>query len=103
MLDPAREECDLHIGAASIFFMQLELLEAQRFIALCHNEGTILDEERILATTSTSLLAYQPGLAPDLRAFFAFAVVPKAQSRARARHAATADDHSNEVAKNLVG
>jgi hypothetical protein len=30
--------------------MQLNLLETQRFAALCHNEGPTLDEEPILAT-----------------------------------------------------
>src|SRR5438128_4376592 len=33
---------------------------------------------------------------------FAFAVVPKVQSRARARHTTSADDHTEEVAKNLL-
>jgi hypothetical protein len=50
MLDPASQKCDLHIRAAGIFVMQLKLLETQRFTALCHNEGPILDEEPILAT-----------------------------------------------------
>ena len=50
MLDPAGEKCDLHIRAAGIFFMELELLETRRFGALCHNEGAILDEDRVLAT-----------------------------------------------------
>jgi hypothetical protein len=52
MLDPAREKCDLHICAARIFVMQLELLKTQRFVALCHNEGATLDEEAVLATAS---------------------------------------------------
>ena len=50
MLDPVSEKCDLHIRAAGIFLMQLELLKIQRLVALCHNEGAILDEERVLAT-----------------------------------------------------
>jgi hypothetical protein len=50
MLDPASEKCDLHVRAAGIFVMQLKLLEAQRFGALCHNEAATLDEEPILAT-----------------------------------------------------
>lgn len=54
MLDPAGEKCDLHIRAAGIFVMQLKLLETQRFAALCHNEGAILDEEPIFATAQTS-------------------------------------------------
>ena len=36
MLDPAREERDLHIRAAGIFLMQLELLEIRRLRVLCH-------------------------------------------------------------------
>ena len=50
MLDPAGEKCDLHIRAAGIFVMQLDLLEIQRLVALSHNEGAILDEESIFAT-----------------------------------------------------
>ena len=50
MLDPAGQKCDLHIRAASIFFMQLELRETRRLVALCHNEGANLDEDRVLAT-----------------------------------------------------
>ena len=52
MLDPAGQKCDLHIRAAGIFFMQLELLETRRLVALCHNEGVNLDEDRLLATAS---------------------------------------------------
>ena len=50
MLDPVREKCDLHIRAAGIFIMQLELLEIRRLVALCHNEAPIVAEEPILAT-----------------------------------------------------
>ena len=50
VLDPVSEKCDLHIRAAGIFLMQLELLKIRRLVALCHNEGAILDEERVLAT-----------------------------------------------------
>ena len=50
MLDPVREKCDLHIRAAGIFVMQLELLEIQRLVTLSHNEGPIVAEEPILAT-----------------------------------------------------
>src|SRR5436305_5452134 len=39
MLDPAREKCDLHIRATSIFIMQLELLEVQHCRALCHKRS----------------------------------------------------------------
>ena len=50
MLDPAGEKCDLHIRAAGVVFMQLELLKAQRLGALCHNEGANVDEDFGLAT-----------------------------------------------------
>jgi hypothetical protein len=50
MLDPVRKKCDLHIRAAGIFLMQLKLLKIRRLVALCHNEGANLDEDRILAT-----------------------------------------------------
>ena len=50
MLDPAGQKCDLHIRAAGILFMQLELREIRRLVALCHNEGANLDEDRVLAT-----------------------------------------------------
>ena len=50
MLDPAGQKCDLHIRAAGIFFMQLEVLQTRRLVALCHNEGANLDEDRSLAT-----------------------------------------------------
>jgi hypothetical protein len=54
MLDPVREECDLHIRAAGIVVMQLELLEIRRLIALGHNEAPIVAEEPIFATAQTS-------------------------------------------------
>ena len=50
MLDPVREKCDLHIRAAGIFVMQLELLEIRRLVALSHNEAPIVAEEPIFAT-----------------------------------------------------
>jgi hypothetical protein len=50
MLDPVREKCDLHIRAAGIFVMQLELLEIKRLVTLSHNEGPIVAEEPIFAT-----------------------------------------------------
>src|SRR5918996_2772903 len=77
MLDPAGEECDLHIRAAGIFVMQLNLLEIQRLVALSHNEGPIVAEEPILATA-------QPPTPASADVFlnwmpFAFAIVPKAE------------------------
>jgi len=53
MLNPVSEKCDLHIRTAGIFCMQLELLEAQRFRAICHLEVPIVSEERTLATRIT--------------------------------------------------
>ena len=50
MLDPVREKCDLHIRAAGIFVMQLELLEIQRLVTVSHNEEPIVAEELIFAT-----------------------------------------------------
>ena len=50
MLDPVREKCDLHIRAAGIFVMQLELREIRRLVALSHNEAPIVAEEPIFAT-----------------------------------------------------
>jgi hypothetical protein len=55
MLDPVRKKCDLHIRAAGIFLMQLELLEIRRLVALYHNEGANVDEDRILATHALKL------------------------------------------------
>ena len=54
MLDPVREKCHLHIRAAGIFIMQLELLEIRRLVALSHNEAPIVAEEAIFATAQTS-------------------------------------------------
>ena len=54
MLDPVSEKCDLHIRAAGIFLMQLKLRKIRRLVALCHNEGANVDEDRILATASTN-------------------------------------------------
>ena len=50
MLDPVRQQCDLHIRAAGIFVMQLELLEIRRLVAFSHNEGPIVADELIFAT-----------------------------------------------------
>jgi hypothetical protein len=40
----------LHIRAAGILVMQLELLEIQRLVTLSHNEGPIVAEEPVFAT-----------------------------------------------------
>ena len=73
MLDPAREKRDLHIRAAGIFVMQLELLEVRPLVARCHNEGRIVTEEPILATQIAPPLASKiqtPARNPSLNAFW---------------------------------
>jgi len=55
MLDPTRQKCDLHIRAAGIVIVQLELLKTDCFVALCHNEALILDEEPVFATAEAQL------------------------------------------------
>ena len=100
MLDPVREECDLHIRAAGIFVMQLEFLEIRRLVALSHNEGATVDEESIFATALrgedqlgfVSLLDWMS---------FPFAVVPKAEPCTRTDSARTADDYAKEVAQKM--
>ena len=77
VLDPARKKRDLHICAAGIFLMQLELLETRRLVTLCHNEGANLDEEPVLATAHL-LRPYGIGAFRKQLAF-AFAVVPQMQ------------------------
>jgi hypothetical protein len=74
MLDPAGQKCDLHIRAAGIFLMQLELLETRRLVALCHNEGANVDEDRILATHA--LKPAPRHLYQSCRVAFSFAVIP---------------------------
>ena len=61
MLDPAGKKCDLHIRAASIFFMQLELLEIRRLVAFSHNEAPIVAEESIFATVQPSFVPKRDG------------------------------------------
>src|SRR5262249_18822392 len=104
MLDPAGEKCDLHIRAASIFVMQLELLEIQRLVALCHNEVPTLDEESIFATSERG----QKGRLRRVRSawisflswiLFPFAVVPETQFRARTRPARARNDCTKEFPK----
>ena len=102
MLDPVREKCDLHIRAAGIFIMQLELLEIRRLVALSHNEGATVDGKSIFATAQrcegqlglVSLLGWMS---------FPFAVVPKAELSTRTDSAGTADDCAKELAKKLFG
>ena len=69
MLDPVREKCDLHIRAARIFIMQLELLEIRRLVALSHNEGATVDEESIFATVQRGEGSSWIGFAPRLDVF----------------------------------
>ena len=98
MLDPAGEKCDLHIRAASIFVMQLELLEIQRLVALCHNEGRIVTEEPILATEQTGDVSRYVLLS---RMSFPFAVVPKGKLFTRTDAPGTADDYAKEFAQKM--
>lgn len=100
MLDPVREKCDLHIRAAGIFVMQLELLEIQRLVALSHNEGATVDGKSIFATAQRG--EGQCGLVFVLSWMsFPFAVVPKAELCARTDSARTADDYAKEVAQKM--
>jgi len=69
MFDPVREKCDLHIRAAGIFLMQLELLEIRRLVALSHNEGATVDEESIFATAQRGEGQPWIGFAPKLDVF----------------------------------
>ena len=100
MLDPVREKCHLHIRAAGIFIMQLELLEVRRLVALSHNEDATVDEESIFATAQRG--EGQLGLVSLLGWMsFPFAVVPKAELCTRTDSAPTADDHTKEVAQKM--
>src|SRR6266567_981665 len=99
MLDPAGEKCDLHIRAAGIFFMQLELLEVRRLVALCHNEAPIVTEERILATARQPQRHRSPWFLS--RMCFPFSVVPKAELCARTDSARTADDYAKEFGQKM--
>jgi len=47
--NPAGEEGDLHIRAAGIFLMELELLHVHRVTAFCHKRAGIVGEEWGLA------------------------------------------------------
>jgi hypothetical protein len=99
MLDPAGKKCDLHIRAASIFLMQLELLEIRRLVALSHNEGPIVAEEPIFATAHPAAPA---SVDVDLGYMtFPFAVVPKAELFTRTDSARTAEDYAKEFAQKI--
>ena len=100
MLDPAREKCDLHIRAAGVFVMQLELLKIRRLVALCHNEAPIVAEERILATGPPSH-GGAGGRDPSSGMSFPLAVVPKAKLCTRADSARTAEDYAKEFAQKI--
>src|SRR3954467_11200002 len=50
--DPASEERDLHIGAACILFVELELLHVHRVTAFCHKRAGSVGEEWALASAS---------------------------------------------------
>jgi len=97
MLDPAGQKCDLHIRAARIFIVQLELLET--FGALCHNEAVTLVEEPVLATGQ--LFGSCRAGAIHRQPLLAFAVVPKAELCSRTDSARTADDYAKEFAQEM--
>ena len=99
MLDPVSEKCDLHIRAAGIFVMQLELLEIQRLVALSHNEGPIVAEEPILATVQIR----DPASAGVFLSWmsFPFAVVPKAELCTRTDSAGTTENHAEEFGQKI--
>ena len=99
MLDPVREKCDLHIRAAGIFLMQLELLEIRRLVALSHNEGPIVAEEPIFATAQTTRACTSRVFLSRMP--FAFAVVPKAKLFTRTDSARTAEDYAKEFAQKI--
>ena len=100
MLDPVRKECDLHIRAAGISIMQLELLEIRRLVALSHNEGATVDEESIFATAQRG--EGQLGLVLLLSWMsFPFAVVPKAELFTRPDSARTPEDYAKEFAQKI--
>src|SRR5262249_43995052 len=99
MLDPVREKCDLHIRAAGILIMQLELLEIQRLVALSHNEGPYCNRR-----TDLSNRPNQPPLKVGAflnRMAFPFAVVPKAKLFTRTDSARTAEDYAKEFAQKI--
>ena len=99
MLDPVREKCDLHIRAAGIVVMQLELLEIRRLVALGHNEAPIVAEEPIFATGQTNRACTSRVCSSWMS--FAFAVVPKAELCTRTDSALTADNHAKEIAQKM--
>ena len=117
MLDPVGEECDLHIRAAGIFVMQLELLEIQRLVTLSHNEGPIVAEEPGFATAQRgefwsnrdqfsrhfALSKGKEGGERHLlrRMAFPFAVVPQAKLFTRTDSAGTADDYAKEFGQKI--
>ena len=100
MLDPAGKKCDLHIRAAGIFLMQLELLEIRRLVALSHNEGPIVAEEPIFATAQPAAPA-SASMCSSYMAF-PFAVVPKAELFTRTDSARTAEDYAKELAQKIL-
>jgi hypothetical protein len=99
MLDPAGEKCDLHIRAAGIFIMQLELLEIQRLVALSHNEGPIVAEEPIFATAQTRRLCKVDAFLSWMA--FPFAVIPKGKLCTRTDSARTAEDYTKEFGQKI--
>ena len=99
MLDPAGKKCYLHIRAAGVFLMQLELLEIRRLVALSHNEAPIVAEEPIFATAQ--LAAPASARVGSSYMAFSFAVVPKAELFTRTNSGRTAEDHAKELAQKI--
>jgi hypothetical protein len=48
--DPLSEECDLHIRASGIFFVELELLHIHRVTAFCHKRSATVNEVHRIAS-----------------------------------------------------
>jgi hypothetical protein len=49
--DPLSEECDLHVRAPGIFFVELELLNIHCVTACCHKRSRTVDEVRRIASS----------------------------------------------------
>src|SRR5205085_6900885 len=52
--DPAGEKCDLHVRAAGILLVELELLHVHRVTAFCHKRAGIVGEESAFASAAAT-------------------------------------------------
>src|SRR4051794_20516931 len=84
--DPACEKRDLHIGAARILFVELELLHVHRVTAFCHKRAGIVGEESLFASFGSRDLKSGPGFG------FTLPIVPKVESLAGTNPVSAADD-----------